>query len=270
MASSTLAEPLPVISQHYVPRGPLSEFVGLFWYYRGHDVEYSKERILPMPNTGLVIFLGRGPAAAGISGPQSESFIIERRSMDEILGIHFKPGGAFPFLDFPLGELHGQHLGLEDVWGAREASELICRLHEARTIEKKFQLLEAWLTGIAVHRLKHHPAVAFALREFDQDSGLISSAVMAERVGFSQRRFIELFRNEIGLTPKLYCRVQRFQNVITRVEKLKSVDWVDVALSCGYFDQSHFNHDFREFSGLSPTEYMELRTGHHSHVQVRH
>ena len=47
------------------------------------------------------------------------------------------------------------------------------------------------------------------------------------------------------------------------------MDWVDIALSRGYFDQSHFNHDFREFSGLSPTEYLNLRTEHRSHVQVR-
>ena len=269
MASATVAEPLPIVALHHVPRGPLSEFVELFWYYRGHDVEYSKERILPMPNTELIIFLEEGPKWAGISGPQSESFIIERSSMDTILGVHFKPGGIFPFLRFPLSELHGRHVGLDDVWGRQAAGELVCRLHETATIDAKFRLLEEWLQRIAVHPLQHHPAVSFAVTEFKSDSGLTSSARIAERVGFSQRRFIELFRNQIGMTPKLYCRVQRFQGVITRVEKAMDVDWADVALECGYFDQSHFNHDFREFSGLSPTEYMELRTQHHSHVQVR-
>src|SRR5437870_9544574 len=111
------AEPLRVSMQYYVPRAPLSEFVGLFWYYRGHEVRYSKERILPGGTAELVINLGTGHiAGASMSGPQSESFIIERTSADELVGIHFNFGGGFPFLGFPFGELHGLSVSLDDVW----------------------------------------------------------------------------------------------------------------------------------------------------------
>ncbi len=265
---STATAPFPVVFDYYVPRGPLSEFVGLFWYWRGHDMPYSKERVLPMGTAELVINLGTGrTAGAGISGPQSEFFVIERTVQDELLGIHFNFGGAFPFLDFPFGELHGLSVTLADVWGEQTAADLICRLHEARTIHLKFQVIEQWLMGLVKQELAHHPAVSFAVREFQKDPSLLSSASMAERAGFSQRHFIELFRDEVGLTPKRFCRVQRFQKVIRAVHKCAAVDWVDVALDCGYFDQSHFNHDFKKFSGLSPTEYLSLRTDHLNHVQ---
>ncbi|HEU5238491.1 MAG TPA: helix-turn-helix domain-containing protein [Pyrinomonadaceae bacterium] len=268
--STTATVQLPVVFRYHVPGGPLSEFVGVFWYWRGHEVSYARERILPMPSTELVINLGGGRAAdAGIHGPRSEWSVIERTAQDELLGIHFNPGGAFPFLDFPLSELHGLSATLADLWGMQEAGDLICRLHDARTIGKKFEILERLLLKLAKKRLNHHPAVSFAMKEFQKDPGLLSSASMAERVGFSQRHFIQTFRDEVGLTPKLFCRVQRFQQVIRKVAQHMSVDWADVALSCGYFDQSHFNHDFREFSGLNPTEYLELRTGHLSHVQIR-
>jgi AraC-like DNA-binding protein len=261
---------LPVFFQHYVPGKPLSAFVGLFWYWRGHNVPYSKERILPKGTAELVINLGSGPASgAGISGPQSQSFIIERTAHDELLGIHFNPGGAFPFLGFPFGDLHGINITLSDLWGERRASQLLGLINEARTIEMKFRVLEEWLMLMANRPLKHHPAVSFAMKVFQRDPGLLSSARVAEKINLSQRRFIQLFRDEVGLTPKLFCRVQRFQEVIKTVEKRRDVDWVDIALSCGYFDQSHFNHDFREFSGLSPTQYLELRTEHLSHVLVR-
>ncbi len=261
---------LPVVFKHYVPARPLCEFVGVFWYWRGHYAPYSKERILPQGTSELVIRLGSGRASgSGISGPQSQSFIIDRTSHDELLGIHFNAGGAFPFLGFPLGDLHGVHITLSDLWGERRASQLLCLIHEARTVEMKFRVLEEWLMMIANQPLKHHPAVSFAMKEFQRDPGLISSATAAERVNLSQRRFIQLFRDEVGLTPKLFCRVQRFHEVIKKIEKRCEVDWVDIALSCGYFDQSHFNHDFREFSGLSPTEYLELRTDHLGHVLVR-
>jgi AraC-like DNA-binding protein len=242
----------------------------VFWYWRGHKVQYAKERILPMASTELVINLGSGRTAdAGIHGPHTEWSIIERTAQDELLGIHFNSGGAFPFLNLPLGELHGADVTLAEVWGEQTAGDLICRLHESQTIGMKFQILEQFLMRVLANPLSHHPAVSFAMKEFQKDPGLMSSASMAERVGFSQRHFIQIFRDEVGITPKLFCRVERFQQVIRKVALQTSVDWTDVALSCGYFDQSHFNHDFRKFSGLSPTEYLELRTDHLSHVQIR-
>jgi AraC-like DNA-binding protein len=258
-----------VVFRHYVPAKPLSEFVGLFWYWRGHEVKYSRERILPMGTAELVINLASGPAGAGFSGPQSESFVIERTVQDELLGIHFNLGGAFPFLAFPFAELHGLNITLADIWGEQRVNRLLSLLHEARTVELKFQVLEHWLMQAAARPLQHHPVVSFAMAEFRKDPGLFSSSSLAAKVNISQRRFIQIFRDQVGLTPKLFCRVQRFQEVIRTVERRDVVDWLDIALSCGYFDQAHFNHDFREFSGITPTDYLELRTENHSHVQIR-
>jgi AraC-like DNA-binding protein len=268
--STTVTAQLPVVFRYHVPSRPLAEFVGVFWYWRGHQVSYARERVLPMGTTELVINLASGRTAdAGMHGPHSEYSIIERTAQDELLGIHFNAGGAFPFVNFPFNEMHGLSATLAELWGEREAGDLICRLHEAGTIGLKFQILERFLIRIAKQPLRHNPAVSLAMNEFRKDPGLVSSASMAERVGFSQRHFIQTFREEVGLTPKLFCRIQRFQQVIRNVAHRPSVDWADVALSCGYFDQSHFNHDFREFSGLNPPEYLELRTNHLSHVQVR-
>ena len=69
-------------------------------------------------------------------------------------------------------------------------------------------------------------------------------------------RFLDVFRSDVGLSPKAFCRIRRFAAVLRRLERAVNVDWIDVALSCGYFDQAHFNHDFRAFSGLSPSAYL--------------
>jgi hypothetical protein len=84
----------------------------------------------------------------------------------------------------------------------------------------------------------------------------------------SARRFIEVFTDEVGLTPKLFCRVQRFQETVRRIGMGRRVDWAGMALDCGYFDQAHFIHDFRAFSGLSPSAYAAQRTGHLNHVPI--
>jgi hypothetical protein len=74
-----------------------------------------------------------------MTGPRSESFLIERRATDQLLGVHFKPGGAFPFLGFPYAELHNKQITLADLWGERLAGRLLCLLNEARTVELKDQ-----------------------------------------------------------------------------------------------------------------------------------
>ena len=79
---------------------------------------------------------------------------------------------------------------------------------------------------------------------------------MTSEVGLSPKRFIQLFRDEVGLPPKLFGRVRRFQSVVNRVFGRTAVDWVDEALQSGYYDQSHFAHDFREFTGLTPGAYL--------------
>lgn len=241
------------------PRGRLSAFVGLLWYWKGHDLPYSQEWVLPDGSVELVIRLESDRVSdSGVSAPRSRAILIERTVQDELLGIHFKPGGAFPFLGVPLDELERSGVTIGDVWGERQGSELLSRLHDAPDIEGKFRVLEQWLLRIADRPPEHHPAVGFALSKFQTAAGL-SSLEAAREVNLSQRRFIELFRDEVGVTPKLFCRIHRFKRVVATLESPQPVDWADVALSCGYFDQSHFIHDFQGFSGLTPTEYLERR-----------
>jgi AraC-like DNA-binding protein len=261
-------EQQPVFA-YYAPRGPLSEFVALFWHWRGHTAPRSTERLLPMATMELVVRLGGGKPGGGVSGPHSEVFFLERTANDELVGVHFKPGGALPFLGVPAGDLHNRSVTLDDLWGERDAARIVAHLFEAPTSRAKFALLERRLLEVAFRPLVRHPAVSFALAELKSDSSIRSSADVARQLQMSQRRFIQVFRDEIGLTPKLYARIERLQAVLRRIELLDDVDWADVASSCGYFDQSHFIHDFRDFTGLRPSDYLGLRiAGQRNHVRV--
>ena len=88
------------------------------------------------------------------------------------------------------------------------------------------------------------------------------------RVALSPRRFIELFHEETGLTPKLFCRVMRFQAALSQANVGQQVSWSAVAADCGYFDQSHFIHDFKSFTGLSPSKYAQIRGPNLNHVPL--
>jgi AraC-like DNA-binding protein len=252
----------------YTPRPPLGEFVDMFWLMDGPAPPHRRERLLPMPTAELVVDLR--PAAGSpvplLCGPQSESFVIETASQSAIIGIHFRPGGAFPFFNVTAGELHNTRLCLDTLWGGR-AAELGERLLEAPTRLAQLQILERFLLAQAVRPLAHHPAVAFALAAF-QDVRPLSVAAVVERSGWSQRRFIEVFRDEVGLTPKLFCRVVRFQQVVQKIHHQRQVDWAAVAVDCGYYDQAHFIHDFQAFSGFSPGMYLRARDTHLNHVPL--
>jgi len=259
---------VPVHFQARAPIAPLAGFVELLWYWSGDARNYGRERLLPMGQVELVIQVRNSRPYAAISGPRSEPFIIDRREAQAIIGVHFKAGGAFPFLRCAFGEVHNIGVTLDQLWGAKRAQRLLEILYESPTIEGKFGILEQWLMSIADRPLKHHPSVSLAIKEFQSDPGLFTSERIARETNLSQRRFIELFRDEVGLTPKLFCRVRRFQNVIESIANRDQVDWADLALSHGYSDQSHFIHDFRAFSGLKPSEYLSLRTDALNHVRV--
>jgi AraC-like DNA-binding protein len=262
------------------PQGSLANFVQVLWFYEGYSTTHAKERLLPDGAMELVINLKEDEVriwdrrdftryarleGAALVGPQSEFFVIDTAQQRSVLGAHFRAGGAFPFLKLPTDELHGLHVSLSDLWGgfARELRE---RLLGIECIQARFDLMEAALLRQVQRPMEYHPAVGFAIRAFHQRPRPVGE--VCEATGLSARRFIEVFRQQIGMTPKQYSRVRRFQGIIQGLPEGGAVDWCDVALGAGYCDQSHLIHDFREFSGISPATWAELRTQHRNHVPM--
>ncbi len=184
------------------------------------------------------------------------------------MGIHFKPGGAAPFLGAPASEAHGIDLPLDAFWGSG-AADLRERLLEARTLGERFRIVEQTLLGRLAGGAEPHPLIVGALRELAVVPQCRTLAEVTEDLGLSQRRFIELFRGQVGMTPKLYYRIRRFQEALRRIETGDGIVWTDLALGCGYYDQAHFIRDFRAFSGINPSAYLAGRGEHLNHVPLR-
>jgi AraC-like DNA-binding protein len=182
------------------------------------------------------------------------------------MGAAFRRGGGFPFFRLPAGELHNAQVSLDVLWGAK-AAELRERLLEAQTPDARFQILEQALFEQAA-RFTRHPAVALALTEFGKVPQPRKIGDVTDQIGLSPRRFIQVFNDEVGLTPKLFCRVRRFQEVLRVIRQKPVIDWAGVASDCGYFDQAHFIHDFRAFSGINPTTYAAHKGEFTNHVAI--
>lgn len=268
-----------MIYQTYQPRSPLSQFVEFLWYWKGDKLP-SRSCILPVGSMELVIDLHEdkiplfdlysqiqcgSTKGARICGVHSEGFIIDIVQNCSVMGVHFKPGGSAAFFTIPGGELHNQIISLEELWQG-SATELRDRLLEKPTTGDRFLTLERFLLR-RMQPLDRHPVVDFALQEFERLLTAPVSAVTSQ-IGFSTRHFNQLFRDQVGLTPKLYCRVRRLQRVLRFIEGKKQIDWIDIAFTCGYFDQAHFIHDFRTFANCTPTEYVVKRGFHPCHVKL--
>ena len=116
--------------------------------------------------------------------------------------------------------------------------------------------------------LSRHPAFTYALTEFSGVPHTRTVSDVTDRLGLCSRRFTEVFDDEVGLTPKLYCRIQRFTHAIKLAHQTDDVDWADLAAMAGYYDQSHMIRDFQEFSGLNPSAYLKDRGIHMNHVPL--
>jgi AraC-like DNA-binding protein len=266
----------------HIPQPPLSEFVRLLWLYEGYTQPHAKERALPTGEMQMVINLQEDRSCiydredtdlcqtfpgALVSGAHSRYLVIGTAMQSFIMGVCFKPNGAFPFLRMPAGELRDTTVDLETLWGAA-AVDLRDQLLEAPTHQARFQILERALLNELRRGVDRHGAVEFALCRFMAAPQVTTIASLTDQVGLSPKRFIQVFRDETGFTPKVFCRIRRFQQAIGRLEGSRSVDWAEVALDSGYFDQAHFIHDFRAFSGINPSTYLAHRTPHRNHVPL--
>jgi AraC-like DNA-binding protein len=270
------------VLRHFIPAPPLSSFIRCFWYAQGAPEPHARERLLPNGEASIVFnlrdedtrlydaddptrFASCGLAA--LIGPRTQCFAIDTASEDCVVGIQFQPGGTFPFFCEPASEVANQSAPLECLWGSA-AGEIRAQLLATDSPDAMFAILERKLLTLLVRPLELHPAIQFARAHICRAPHVATVSGVMDRIGLSQRRFIELFRDQIGLTPKAFCRVRRFQRVLDTVHRRSAVDWAQVALDGGFYDQAHFIHDFQGFSGLTPSAYLAAATEHLNHVPM--
>lgn len=260
------------------PPAALAPFVDAIWHFSG-DFAHARERVLPTGGFQLLVNLAedelrsyhgagyrelRRTAGAALGGGFDEHFAIDTAEQRNIAGVSLKPGGTWPFFRQPASETGGRHLALDLLWGAPGARvrERLCEAHARGGAPAVIAALGAILLERVVRPLEPDPLVRFALGALtDRPVSFVTASL-----GMSPRRFIARFHDVVGLTPKRWVRVQRFQNVLRAIAAGRPVRWADVAAACGYFDQSHLIRDFRAFSGVCPTSYRARSPGDGNHV----
>ena len=237
--------------EHVVPTG------GMHLVFRLSD---EALRLFNDPGDGE----GHVVSTAVVGGARARFYIRDVSQPLCSIGAQLRPGAAQALFGVDATELAERHTALADLWGVRVAS-MRDRLREAGSIDERLDVFERLLAERLPAVRGLHPAVAQALQQLTRTTNVRD---VVSQSGYSHRRFIELFSRAVGLTPKVYARVRRFERALRRVRPSGSDAWIDVALAAGYSDQSHFNREFRELVGVTPTEYRDVSPQFAHHVPV--
>ena len=263
----------------YKPAYPLSQYVPLIWQATNSGTPPSRQRIYPDGAMALVIHLNKPTATYFVddaahsyrvpllAGPYSRSFHIDPSQSTAVIGIIFRPGAARMFFPIAAHELHNADIALSELY-PDEADRLLNQACSAAEGPPQLRVVEQYLTRKLASALPIHPAVSYGVERLSREGGVRSVRRIQLETGLSHTRFIQLFREHVGLTPKLFCRVRRFHGLLNRIEKGMPVNWAELAADCGYFDQAHLIRDFRSFADVTPLEYSRAMAD--SYTQVPH
>jgi AraC-like DNA-binding protein len=235
------------------------------WRVTNSGLLPSRQRVYPNGAMALVIHLKKPTVSFYIddapqsirvpllAGPYSRSFHIDPSESTAVIGVLFRPGTARIFFPVAAHELHNTDIALSEL-NPGEADRLLNDVCSATGELAQFLVLERYLNRKLKTAAAIHPAVRYAVEQLSRDYGVRVRQIQLD-TGLSHTRFIQLFDEHVGLTPKLFYRVRRFRTLLEFIEKRMPVNWAEVATDCGYFDQAHLIRDFRAFAGITPLEY---------------
>jgi AraC-like DNA-binding protein len=256
-------------SIRHIPIAPLNRYIECFWWSRRDEPLERCEHMLPSGSAQLVFALHDVPVACWpnsrlvapvrwsgsvVHGPQSRYYIAGAKPRGTVVGVSFRPGAAGALLGVPLSELLDRHITLDALWGQR-ARDLHEQLSAATDGTSAFRILERSLSARVDRPLLMHPAVAQVLASWSLGTtGPVRIADIERDSGFSAKHFISLFRAAVGLAPKHYYRIRRFNAVLSHISATNG-RLAYVAACTGYSDQAHMTREFREFAGVAPSQY---------------
>lgn len=254
----------------YIERKPnthLRRFVRSLWYAKAPFVPHARERILPSGCAQIVLSLSRDfltdcpegqpeqrVAPALLVGQRSRYEIIATADLLDIAGVLFEPGALPAFVPDRADLLSNQRVPLDQIWPGT-ADTLRARILEASSPQARLRVLDNWLATLLTESYLPHPAVEFALQQGAEDSNRLSIADLTRSTGWSERRFSQIFREQVGFPPKVWLRLQRFQRALRQLRAGVEIPWAELAVECGFYDQAHFANEFRSFSGIDVTTY---------------
>jgi AraC-like DNA-binding protein len=253
----------------YAPDRLLSPYIKFYWTLEDFDASIcsARERIFPDGRIELLFHYGdlfqkyidddqvENQPRSFLHGQIRRFIDVRPTGKTGIFSIRFEPHGLYPFLKQDVGELTDNTISTHELWGL-EGQLLEERIVAANTTAVRIQIVENFLIQRMRAPNMRQDDIDYCIKLIDYSDGLISVEKLSSEVNVSRRHLERKFIERVGITPKLLARITRFQKALNMLETNSSKSLTTVAYEGGFYDQSHFIRDFKEFTGYNPNTYF--------------
>jgi len=247
------------------PSPAAARVVRCYWILEDDGASRGPQRIVPDGRSELILNLGQPYESQTPSGWKSQPqyffmgqitgpLLLRAAGRARTIGIRFHPHTAGHVLGIPANELTNTATELDHL-----SRPLWRELEPLAELHGPLDAIQVLDQVIARRDFKSDEQLADAVRELEGSRGSMRIAEIAYRAGLSARQFERRFLSAVGIPPKLFCRMQRFQRVFPALENQHD-GWADTAARCGYYDQAHLIRDFHEFAGKPPALLLAEET----------
>lgn len=263
------------------PCSLLEPFIKYYWILDYESNVVEPIRVIPYGCVQFTFYLGERINSFGsnndssykdqavVTGQISSFFDVFPQGKIRLITIVFKPFGAKPFFDFPIFEIQNNIIPIKDI-NNKEWLDLENRLGDCVDNKSIVSCLENNLlkkleknTLFNSYSSINNERIMLAINRIDDSKGTINIKDLSSLACLSDKQFNRIFADYVGMNPKNFLRIIRYQNVLLKLQNsnikdTKAVDFLDLVYDCGYYDQSHLINNFKEFTGYTPKEYIKL------------
>ncbi|HET6160343.1 MAG TPA: AraC family transcriptional regulator [Dongiaceae bacterium] len=198
----------------------------------------------------------RGLFCSFLAGLHDVHVFTEYEGEQRGMQINFTLLGAYRFLNITMSDIANRCLDLGDLLGGPEVDRFADALQDADDWPARFDLVDGFLLERLGRGRPMSPDIAWALKQLQESHGARSIGALSRDLSCSRKTLIQRFHAQIGLSPKSVASILRFAHAVERIKAANEESWADLAVACGYYDQAHFNRDFRRYSGRTPREFQ--------------
>lgn len=254
--------------QEIIPGSVLKQYVKCYYIYQSDSAVAFDDTVFPSGCMEIIFNLGSGTWQTAtedefVTTPPVELWgqivkplPVRSIGKNTMLGIRFYPHAASCFVNEQIGQFNNQVVDFNDISHVQELHE---SLLENENLDTRIELIETFLLNqlsVCEKKLSKMDVVHDIMSEIRKEDFYENITGIASRYGITSRYLQKLFLQYTGLTPKLYTKINRFQNSLKLVSK-KDRSLTSIAYDCGYFDQSHFIREFKYFTGYTPSGYSQ-------------
>ena len=236
---------------------------------KGHSVKTSV-RLYPRNTPEILINLGKplhgemGSKTAAvkgyiIQGSKTTHVKVKHPARCHFLSIRFTANGYYKLLRMPQCEFTDCFYNLDDVID-RRMEDLIPLLQNESHVRQRFQIVSRWLQREFCQKdIPENLLSDFLIKSLNK-SPESSVKQLVQKTGFTRKHLVHRFKKEAGLTIKEYQKILRIYRVLKQIDKASHISWAKLAGRFGFYDQSHFIKNFKQYTGLTPTDYLDQQT----------